>query len=166
VRRKLGIIAHSGVGKSALLKVLRSDPRLSEKRIIELDSALPVWFDPDHAESYDLPTSSDYWFWAKMSATRAAMAERADILAGLLAEGKIRSMLEARGYSLVVLSLPAAIHRARLEKRFTETGFQPNDIERCIRGQKRLEGLGYELIDADRPPEEIAADVAKRILDD
>jgi hypothetical protein len=45
-----------------------------------------------------------------------------------------------------------------------EEGYIPKDVERCIRAQKALEGLGYELIDADRPVEEIAADVAERML--
>jgi hypothetical protein len=166
VRRRLAIIAHSGVGKSALLDELRSDPRLAGKCIIELDAALPAWFDPVLARSLDGTASDDYWFWAKMAAARAALAERPDVLAGVFSEGKIRAMLEARRFSFVVLSLPRDVHRARLSNRSKRTGYFSRDLERVIEGQKRLEGLGYELIDADRPPKEIAVDVAKKLLDD
>jgi hypothetical protein len=38
------------------------------------------------------------------------------------------------------------------------------DAERRVRGQRRLEGLGYELIDASKPVEEVADDVVKRMI--
>jgi hypothetical protein len=110
VGRKWGVIAHSGVGKSALLEELRRDPRLAGKCIVELDSALPAWFDGVKADSFDKATSGDYWLWAKMSATQSALKQKADIIAGLYREGQLRRRHEARGFSLVVLSLPAEVH--------------------------------------------------------
>jgi hypothetical protein len=43
-----------------------------------------------------------------------------------------KSLLEARGFSLVVLSLPVEVHRARLQKRLREEGYIPKDVERCV----------------------------------
>jgi hypothetical protein len=161
---KLAIIAHSGVGKSALLERLRADPRLSAKLIVDLDSVLPTWFDPVKADSLDAESSADYWFWAKMSATRAALRQKADIVAGLFAEGELRDLLEEKGFSLVVLSVPEDMHRARLQNRSRVKGREVPDAERRVRGQRRLEGLGYELIDASKPVEEVADDVVKRMI--
>jgi hypothetical protein len=162
--RKLAIIAHSGVGKSALLERLRADPRLSKKLVVDLDSVLPSWFDPVKADSLDEASSADYWFWAKMSATRLALRQKADIVAGLFAEGELRALLEEKGFSLVVLSVPERTHRARLDRRSKKRGREVKDAEKRLKGQRRLEGLGYELIDASRPVEEIADDVVERVV--
>jgi GTPase SAR1 family protein len=161
---KLAIIAHSGVGKSALLRQLREDPRLRTKQIVDLDTVLPAWFDPDKADSLDDESSADYWFWAKMSATRTALRQKADIVAGLFAEGELRALLEEKGFSLVVLSVPEHMHRARLENRTKVKGREVPDAERRVKGQRRLEGLGYELIDAGKPVEEVADDVVERLM--
>jgi hypothetical protein len=162
--RKLAIIAHSGVGKSALLERLRADPRLRTKLIVDLDSVLPKWFDPVKADSLDAESSADYWFWAKMSATRAVVREKADIVAGLFAEGELRALLEEKGFSLVVLSVSEDTHRARLDRRSKKRGREVKDTEKRVKGQRRLEGLGYELLDASRPVEEVAADVVERMV--
>jgi hypothetical protein len=162
--RKLAIIAHSGVGKSALLERLRADPRLRAKLIVDLDSVLPKWFDPVMADSLDEASSADYWFWAKMSATRVAIRQKADIVAGLFAEGELRALLEEKGFSLVVLSVSEDAHRTRLERRSRKKGSEVKDAEKRLKGQRRLEGLGYELIDASRPVEEVADDVVERMV--
>jgi hypothetical protein len=79
-----------------LLEELRRDPRLAGKCMVELDSALPAWFDGVKADYFDKATSGDYWLWAKMSATQSALKQKADIIAGLYREGQLRRLLEAR----------------------------------------------------------------------
>lgn len=147
-----------------MLERLRADPRLSGKLIVDLDSVLPDWFDPVKADSLDQATSADYWFWAKMSATRFALRQKADIVAGLFAEGELRALLEQKGYSLVVLAVPEAMHRERLDRRSKKRGREVKDTEKRLKGQRRLEGLGYDLIDANRPLEDIADDVVAKIM--
>lgn len=163
-QKKLAIIAHSGVGKTSLLERLQSDPRLKGKRIIDLDLVMPKWFDRAKADSLDRESSADYWLWAKMSAAQAAVRQKADVVAGLFAEGKLRAFLEEKGFSLVVLSVPEPTHRERLNEQRKERGRKgTTEIDKSLAGQRRLEGLGYELIDTARPLEEVADDVARRI---
>jgi energy-coupling factor transporter ATP-binding protein EcfA2 len=163
--KRLAIIAHSGVGKTSLLEHLRQDPRLTGKLVVDLDSVMPEWFDRAKADTLDRESSADYWLWAKMSATQAAIRQKADIVAGLFAEGKLRDLLEDKGYSLVALSVPESTHRERLDRQLEKRGRKGiEDVQKSLSGQKRLEGLGYELIDANRPVAQVADDVVKIVV--
>jgi hypothetical protein len=166
--RRLAILAAPGVGKATLHRYLRTyprvnrDPKLKTQLIANAASFLP---DPsllghgvaDDAESAELDRR------AELYAVNAAMDKRVDVVFGLMNDEKPRALMSKRGFSFVVLSLPEELHLQRIEARFQERG-KVIDVEASIHGQRHLESLGYDLIDASREVDQVARDIAAKVV--
>lgn len=165
--RRLAILAAPGVGKTTLHRFLRTyprvnrDPKLKTQLIADAASFLP-----DSAlNGQRTPGETDVQLdqGTELYAVNAAMNKRVDVVFGLMNDEKPRALLSKRGFTFVVLSLPEALHLERIEARFKERG-KVIDVKASIHGQRHLEGLGYDLIDASREVDEVARDIATKML--
>lgn len=161
--KKLAILALSGVGKTTLVKYLQKDSRLKVMKIVDIDSFLPKDFDGNKLNSLKGKERAKYWNSAEINAAKAAVRAKVDIIFGLMVDKKIRNFLQGKGFTFVVLSLPEPVHKNRIRKRFEKTG-KVVGIEESIKGQRRLQGLGYKLINAERSVGEVANDIVNEIM--
>jgi hypothetical protein len=166
--RRLAILGAPGVGKTTLHRFLRSyprvnrDPKLKTQLIADAASFLPDSH-PAGNGTLDEAERTQLERQAELYAVNAAMAKRVDVVFGLMNDEKPRALLSKRGFKFVVLSLPEALHRQRIEARFKERG-KVIDVEASIHGQRHLESLGYDLVDASRSVDEVAREIAAKIL--
>jgi hypothetical protein len=167
--RRLAILAAPGVGKTTLHRYLRTyprinrDPRLKTQLVADAESFLPESPPIGGHETLDDAGSAELDKRAELYAVNAAMGKRVDVVFGLMNDEKPRALMSKRGFSFVVLSLPEELHLQRIEARFKERG-KVIDVKASIHGQRHLEGLGYDLIDASREVDEVARDIAAKIL--
>jgi hypothetical protein len=168
--RRLGILAASGVGKTTLIQRLREDPRLDQAFIADIDSFLPLemQYDRHKLNALNPPRRAGYWNRAELFAVRSVLNKRLDVMFGVMGDAEMRDMLHANGFSFAVLSLPESVHRERLGARLAEDGEAvasmktiEQSVEESIETQKRLEGLGYDTIDASRDIEKTARNIAR-----
>jgi hypothetical protein len=163
--RRLAILGAPGTGKTTLFQYLRTyprvnrDPRLKTQLIV--DAGL---FRPDSSMSGQggslEPAAVDN---AELYAVNAAMGKKVDVVFGLMNDEKPRELLSKNGFSFAVLALPEPAHLERIEARFKERG-KVIDVKSSLHGQRHLESLGYDLIDASRGVDEVAQDITVRIL--
>jgi hypothetical protein len=144
---KLAIAAASGVGKTALIRCLQNDQRLAGRLIADVD-----WY----RRSKDGSSS-------ETKALRALLKKKVDALFGVMIDERTRSRLQSRGWSFVVLSLPEAEHRRRMAQGAGTGRRSGMTVDESIAVQRRLEGLGYSSIDAGRPIDVVAAEVARAV---
>jgi hypothetical protein len=100
---------------------------------------------------------------SETKALRALLKKKVDALFGVMIDERTRARLQSRGWSFVVLSLPEAEHRRRLEEGIGTGRRAGMSVEESIGVQRRLEGLGYRAIDAGRAIDAVAADVARAV---
>jgi adenylate kinase family enzyme len=167
--RRLAVLGAPGVGKSTLCQRLRADLALmgdssfKSKLILNSEPFLSRAVGAPMADATAGEAQVDGWRPAELHAVRAAMEKKVDVLFGLMRPSRHRALLEKNGFEFVVLTLPESLHRQRMERRFWERG-KVVDIEGSIKRQRKLESLGYESIDASRPPDVVADDVVQRVL--
>jgi hypothetical protein len=165
---RLAILAAPGVGKTTLHRYLRTyprvnrDPKLKTQLIADAASFLPN-SSPGSPGTHGDAECAQPDKRAELYAVNAAMRKRVDVVFGLMNDEKPRALLSKRGFTFVVLSLPEALHLERIDARFKERG-KVIDVEASIHGQRHLESLGYDLVDASKGVDEVARDIAARIL--
>jgi hypothetical protein len=145
---KLAIAASTGVGKTALIGYLQDDPRLAGRLVVDVD-----WYRRSKPQE---PSS-------ETQALRALLKKKVDVLFGVMIDERIRSRLQRRGWSFMVLCLPEAVHRDRLAEAIGTGGRAGMSVEESIRVQRRLEGLGYRTLDAARSIDAVAADIVHAV---
>ena len=167
---RLAVLAAPGVGKTALSRRLRAqlavirDSRFKAKLILDSEPFLRRAPGIRRLSELDGEERAETWRRAELHAVKAVLAKRVDALFGLMSTGSQRAVLEERGFELVVLSLPDALHRQRMERRFWERGKIVN-IDASTRRQRKLESLGYRAIDASRPADVVADEIVAQLLD-
>jgi hypothetical protein len=166
---RFAILASWGVGKSALAQHLRNDAARNDREwssrlIVDCSCFMPgdVARGELHAAQGAGDKSAQRWNRAERHAVRALMKRKVDVVGAVLHKRTRRALLEEKGFSIVVLSLPESMHRTRLAKRLRETGKVVN-ADDAVRMQRRLESFGYQTIDAGRGVREIADDVVEEI---
>jgi GTPase SAR1 family protein len=166
--RKLAVLAGSAVGKTTLRGKLQSDTRLGTKLVADVDAFLPTAMqqDPYKILTVRRRQRPAYWRWAELHAVQAILKKRVDIVFGVMSDRRSRALLEGHGFEFLVLSVPEAVHRARLEELVRAGRGSGVDVQECLAVQRHLESLGYEAIDAARPVEEVSDRLARRAARD
>jgi adenylate kinase family enzyme len=166
---KLAILAAPGVGKATLCRRLRAqialirDSRFKSKLILNSEPFLrraPGFHELGTLEGEE---RAEGLRRAELHAVKAAIGKKVDAVFGLMSTSDQRAVLEENGFDFVVLSLPESLHRQRMERRYWERGKVVN-IEASTRRQRKLEALGYKVIDASRPADVVADEIVATIL--
>jgi GTPase SAR1 family protein len=147
---RLAVLGAPGTGKSTLIEGRNSrrfqkDRRLKTKLMLELDAFIEA-----HPE-------------AELSAIESALEKTVDVVFGVMHHRSPRELLERNGFEFVVLSLPEPLHRERIRGRLGESR-SPVDVEWAVAGQRELEDLGYDPIDASGSADETAEQIVQRLL--
>jgi hypothetical protein len=144
---RLALVAASGVGKTAVIRHLQNDPRVATFLVVDVDS----YRDPiSHTER-------------ESRALHRMLKKKVDTLFGVMVDERTRALLERRGWSFIVLSLPEAVHRERFKRKLAGDRRAAMTLEESLDVQRRLEGLGYQTINAARRVEDVGWSIVRTI---
>jgi hypothetical protein len=131
-----------------VIRHLQNDPRMATLLVVDIDSyrepAAPY---PDK----------------ESRALHRMLKRKVDMLFGVMVDERTRSLLEKRGWSSIVLSLPETVHRERFERKLAGGTRAAMTLEDSLDVQRRLEGLDYQTIDAAGSVEDVGRSIVRTI---